>query len=75
MSGAGPNPSDVTKCRSCGADIVWMRTDKGKLMPVNVLPQTKGKRGPNAGEFLFASAAHESHFATCADRDKWRKPR
>jgi hypothetical protein len=73
MPGAGPHPKDVSKCRSCGADIVWMRTSAGKLAPVNVMPRAKGKRGPNAGEFLFAPLAHESHFATCKEADHWRR--
>lgn len=23
------------KCRSCGAEIYWVKTDKGKSMPIN----------------------------------------
>ena len=26
----------VNKCKSCGAEIEWMRTPAGKLMPVSV---------------------------------------
>lgn len=28
----------MAKCKLCGAEITWIRTRKGKLMPVNVAP-------------------------------------
>ena len=36
----------VTKCRSCGASIVWIKTKSGKSMPCNHEPvyyKNKGK--------------------------------
>jgi hypothetical protein len=29
-------PSRFGKCRSCGAPIMWIRTEKGKMMPVDM---------------------------------------
>jgi hypothetical protein len=71
------------QCRSCGADILWTRTRKGKKMPVNREPDEKGRfvllyhedwilahfdrRGSEPG------AHYTSHYATCPDAEKWRK--
>ena len=51
----------VDHCRSCGAPIHWTTTPGGRLMPMDVDPAT-GEVGA-------------THFATCPQRDKWRKPR
>ena len=45
-------------CRSCGADVIWVKTLAGKWMPVD----------PAEGEDEFVS-----HFATCPDAAGWRK--
>lgn len=39
----------MSKCKVCGAEIKWIKTRKGKLMPVNVppleiVPARNGKR-------------------------------
>lgn len=72
MTGAGPDPKSVTQCRSCGADIVFLRTETGKRMPVNVLPTAQPFRGPNAGELYYKRNAHQSHFATCPAASEFR---
>lgn len=51
---------NAAQCRSCGEHIVWCITAKGKKMPIDV-PVVEGE--PTT-----------SHFATCPDADKWRKP-
>jgi hypothetical protein len=33
---------DGEKCRSCGAEIYWTVTTRGKRMPVDVLPSDEG---------------------------------
>ena len=38
MNNVGPYPKDIAQCRGCEADIVWMKTKKGKNIPVNVVP-------------------------------------
>jgi hypothetical protein len=74
------------KCRSCGADIVWCQTGKGKAMPVDAEPCADGNVAITAsqvpGQLPFANvltpptlgleALHKSHFATCPDADRWR---
>jgi len=54
-----PPAAPVTRCRSCGAPVIWIVTAKGKRMPVEA---EGAKRG-------------ESHFAHCEHAADWRKPR
>lgn len=56
------------KCRSCQRPIVWLRTATGKSMPADA-----SSVGPDDG--LFDPKKHISHFATCPNADKHRKPR
>ncbi len=62
---AGPYPKDVTQCRACEADIVFLKTKKQKWIPVNVVPTEHEFRGPNAGETAFKYGEHQAHFSTC----------
>lgn len=57
-------------CSSCGMPVVWFRTKNGKRMPVDAAT-TK----PNDREDQLDLMRHVSHFASCRDADKWRKPR
>ena len=67
MSQAGPYPKDVRQCDGCGADMVFLKTKKGKWMPVNVVPTESHFRGPNAGEDKYKHNEHQPHFLTCTD--------
>ena len=58
----------ISKCRSCNADIVWMKTFRGKNVPVN--PESI----VNQDAALFDSRTMIAHFSTCPDADKFRKP-
>lgn len=51
------------RCRSCYCPIVWIKTEKGKSMPLdlNTVEEREGKR--------FA----ESHHAHCPQASSWRK--
>lgn len=78
----------TTKCRACGAEIGFVKTVAGKTMPVDpeeiqfvpgegpemfVTPDglvLQGKRDPHSKEIGYTS-----HFATCPEADKFRKPR
>lgn len=58
--------SPVLKCRSCKAQIRWVKVEKsGKKMPVNAAPD------PN-GLILAGGDHYTSHYATCPDAKKWR---
>lgn len=55
------------KCRSCGKEIVFLKTRKGNLIPVNA-ETIQGK------ETTFdVASGHVPHFSTCPDAGKWRK--
>ncbi len=62
---AGPYPKDIVTCSGCEADIVWMKTKKGKSIPVNVVPTAVSFRGPRPGELKFVFGDHQCHFDTC----------
>lgn len=69
---AGPYPKDIKRCRACGADMVFLKTKRGKWIPVNVVPTESGFRGPNAGERKFIYSEHQPHFVTCTDPAPFR---
>lgn len=40
-------PSNASKCKSCGADIVWITTESGRKMPLDAaeVPVVPNQRG------------------------------
>lgn len=79
----------MSKCKSCGAEIIWKRTFSGKSMPVDA---EEIRFIADGGKELFvtdggavihgtrAKAGQEhtrigyiSHFATCPDADQYRR--
>ena len=58
----------ISKCRSCHAYIVWMKTEAGKNMPVDA-------DSVDEGDTLFNPKEHVSHFSTCPNASQHRKPR
>ena len=60
----------MANCRSCGAEIIWLKTKAGKNMPVD-LPHP----GAIEADTVFDSDRHISHFARCPNADEHRKPR
>lgn len=63
----------MSQCRSCGAEIMWVVTSKGKRMPIDFDEDLKhlyvDKQLPE-----FDDDCMVSHFATCPQSRKWRKP-
>jgi hypothetical protein len=65
-------------CRSCGAWLQFVKTEKGKTMPVE--KQFGGNlliRADLLGEDVVqhvgdGKGTHVSHFANCPDAAKWR---
>ena len=55
-------------CRSCGQYIVFLPTATGKTMPVDA-------ESVDEGDDEFDPKKHISHFSTCPEADKFRKPR
>lgn len=82
-------PYTPPQCRSCGAKILFLRTPKGKWLPVDAEPHDEGtvlnvpRRGgdPLARVFTLAEIkrrggqAYRPHFQTCPNADEHRKPR
>lgn len=58
-----------SRCTSCRAAIVWLRTVNGNRMPVDAATVK-----PDDTEYN-GKAGHVSHFATCPDAAKHRRPR
>lgn len=54
-------------CKSCGAEIVWLKTNNNKNIPVD--------RNSIIDEdaTIFDPNQMISHFATCPDSEKWRE--
>jgi hypothetical protein len=65
-------------CRSCGADVEWAETIRGKRMPFNppiVAMRSQGSILEGDGRVIedVDTTVTASHFATCPDADKWRR--
>lgn len=58
----------ITRCKSCRAMIIWLKTAAGKNMPVDA-------DTVEPADEEFNSEKHTSHFATCVNADQHRKPR
>lgn len=57
----------ISQCRSCGAEIVWLKTQMGKNIPVNAEDVVDNEQE------VFDPDTQVTHFATCPDAPKWRK--
>jgi len=56
----------IVRCSSCRARIIWLKTSKGKNMPVDA-----DTVEPEDNE--FDPSRHTSHFATCPNANQHRK--
>lgn len=81
----------ISKCKGCGADIIWTRTEQGRPMPVHAEPAEDGNvtlyDRPNGiiSSVLSPIETHlaalggvvlyKAHFAECLYADQFRKPR
>lgn len=65
----------IVKCRSCGADIIWLMTKNAKRMPVNAGPEVVEHEsaipGRNPTPPIFDPKVHKSHFGTCPEAKRW----
>jgi hypothetical protein len=58
----------MANCRSCGAEIAWVRTEAGKMMPVDI--DVVDIQKEKDGEVFIVM---KSHWGTCPDAKEWRK--
>lgn len=56
----------TARCRSCKAPIQWVKTTKGKAMPVDLDDASRGRK-------LFNPKTMVSHFATCPHAEEHRR--
>lgn len=54
------------KCKSCGKEIVFLRTSTGKAIPVN-------KETTDAADEYYDKERHISHFADCPAAKDFRR--
>lgn len=67
--------SKVSLCRSCDAEIVWMKTRNDKNIPVDVPPMDDPKRDEILLADLFDRATMKTHFETCPNAKEHRQAR
>ncbi len=80
--------ADLSKCRSCGASVVWLENNRtGKRAPIDAQPSEDGNilLDRHAGTYqvlasstdraLAAGHLHTNHFMTCKTADQWRTPK
>jgi hypothetical protein len=79
----------MTKCSSCGAQIIWAKTMTGKAMPLDAKPDSAGNVSLKSGfAVVYGGNKHngedrprwdgvlyKSHFATCPNAKSHRKAR
>ena len=74
----------TTKCSSCGASIIWCKTESGKAMPLDAEPVPDGNiQLDSQGQATYMKKGDDerwhnvvrfkSHFATCPNAATHRK--
>jgi hypothetical protein len=61
----------MAKCKSCGAEIIWMKTINGKNIPVDMDEDLKDDTGKFPAE--FDADRMTTHFETCPDAKSFRR--
>lgn len=61
-----PEKRIANTCRSCGREIVWLKTAAGKNMPVNA-------ETVEPGDDVFQPGRHVSHFSDCPNAGEHRR--
>jgi hypothetical protein len=56
----------ITRCKTCRARIVWLKTTSGANMPVDADTM-------EAHDEIFEYGRHVSHFSTCEQADQHRR--
>jgi len=64
----------MAQCKSCGAEIVWGQTDKGKAIPLDAAPEQRFicVAYPSF-DVLRLVPTYQTHFATCPNAKEHRK--
>jgi len=70
MSTSNPQPG-TSRCKSCGAPVLYVPTVLGKLMPLDADEVVMWQVGSDGT--VRPVHVHRSHFATCPQGNQWRK--
>lgn len=66
----------IARCRSCNANIVWMKTHRGRNMPVDADSVDEDDLEPSLADMAMPGfdqqLGHISHFSTCPDASQHR---
>ena len=62
----------MSKCKSCGAGIIWVKMESGKAMPLDA-KETLLWKPVREGMSPIQVKGHQSHFSTCPNADSHRK--
>ena len=76
----------LSNCRSCSAEIRWVKTEQGKNMPVDADPVDDGNLAVDWDQGVchylkppdqddYTGRRYTSHFATCPNAKQHRKPK
>jgi hypothetical protein len=72
----------MSTCRSCGAEVVWAATVKGRRIPLDAQPVADGNMTLVDGiahlllqEPLEQQVRYRTHFSTCPNAESHRRPR
>ena len=65
----------MSKCSSCGAEIIWAKTPAGKNMPLDAKPETRwiAEGGGGQESTCRPVQVRVSHFSTCPNADQHRR--
>lgn len=69
-----PAATRRSSCRSCGAEVYWISTDRGAKMPVSVDP-TRAPFGESRHPSETEPGLGFSHFVTCPNAAAHRRGR
>ena len=61
-----PGVEETMKCKSCGKEITFLRTEKGKTIQVDM-------DTVDVADEYFERDRHVTHFRTCPEASKFRK--
>ncbi|GEM_PF-2986293 len=75
-------PSRMAKCKGCGKLIIWMKTERGKNMPVNPvrLSYKEGnislldKDGKLHIHPKVGQDGWQTHWETCSEAEQFKRP-
>ena len=65
----------MAQCKGCGANIRWVETAKGKMMPLDAQPRQFFKIIPDfeGNDRVKIEFGHITHWETCPKAGKFKK--